>query len=40
VNATRAWTVLGMNCEHCVAALREQVGALPGVTGVEVASNA
>jgi copper chaperone len=28
--------VEGMSCEHCVAAVKKAVGALPGVTGVEV----
>jgi copper chaperone len=29
-------TVKGMSCEHCVRAVQEEVGSLPGVTGVEV----
>lgn len=29
-------TVLGMTCGHCVAAVTEEVGKLPGVTAVEV----
>ena len=28
--------VPGMTCEHCVAAVRDEVGAVPCVTGVEV----
>jgi copper chaperone len=28
--------VEGMSCEHCVAAIKKAVGALPGVTGVSV----
>jgi copper chaperone len=28
--------VEGMSCEHCVAAIKKAVGALPGVTGVDV----
>lgn len=28
--------VTGMTCGHCVAAVREEVGAIPGVTGVDV----
>jgi copper chaperone len=34
--STSTWTVTGMTCEHCVAAVTEEVGAVPGVTGVEV----
>ena len=30
------YTVTGMTCAHCVAAVTEEVGAVPGVTGVEV----
>ena len=29
-------TVKGMTCGHCVSAVQQEVGALPGVTGVEV----
>ncbi|NLV56471.1 MAG: heavy-metal-associated domain-containing protein [Acidimicrobiales bacterium] len=29
-------TVEGMTCGHCVAAVKQEVGALPGVTAVEV----
>jgi copper chaperone CopZ len=29
-------TVLGMSCGHCVASVREEVEALPGVEAVEV----
>lgn len=32
----RTYTVAGMTCGHCVAAVREEVGALAGVTAVEV----
>jgi copper chaperone len=32
----RSYTVTGMTCAHCVAAVTEEVGALPGVTSVEV----
>ncbi len=31
-----AHTVRGMTCEHCRAAVREEVGAVPGVTAVDV----
>ncbi|MGN6252637.1 MAG: heavy-metal-associated domain-containing protein [Marmoricola sp.] len=30
------YTVTGMTCEHCVRAVTEEVGAIAGVTGVEV----
>lgn len=30
------YAVRGMTCEHCRAAVREEVGAVPGVAGVEV----
>ncbi len=29
-------TVAGMTCEHCVAAVRDEISKLPGVAGVEV----
>ena len=32
-----AYTVSGMTCEHCVAAVKKEVGAIPGVTKVELA---
>ena len=34
--STTVWTVQGMTCGHCVAAVTEEVGAIAGVTGVEV----
>ena len=30
------YTVTGMTCNHCVHALKEEVAAVPGVTGVEL----
>jgi len=30
------YAVRGMTCEHCRLAVREEVGALPGVTAVDV----
>jgi copper chaperone len=30
------YTVSGMSCDHCVHAVSTEVGALPGVTGVNV----
>ncbi len=32
----RVYRVQGMACSHCQAAVMEEVGALPGVTAVEV----
>jgi copper chaperone len=34
--STATYTVTGLTCEHCVTAVREEVGALPGVSRVEV----
>lgn len=33
---TRTYTVAGMTCSHCVASVREEIGELDGVDGVEV----
>jgi copper chaperone len=33
---TRTYTVTGMTCAHCVAAVSEEVGAVAGVRGVDV----
>jgi copper chaperone len=33
---TITYIVSGMTCGHCVAAVTEEVGALAGVTGVEI----
>jgi copper chaperone len=30
------YTVTGMTCEHCAAAVTEEVAAVPGVTAVDV----
>ncbi|MEA4943399.1 MAG: heavy-metal-associated domain-containing protein [Propionicimonas sp.] len=30
------YTVSGMTCNHCAHAIKEEVGAVPGVTGVEL----
>ena len=30
------YTVTGITCGHCVAAIKEEVGAIPGVTGVDL----
>lgn len=36
MTTTATYTVSGMTCEHCVAAVRGEVGSVEGVTGVEV----
>ncbi len=36
MSATRTYTVTGMTCGHCVLSVREEVGEVPGVTGVDV----
>ncbi|GAA3187383.1 heavy-metal-associated domain-containing protein [Nonomuraea roseoviolacea] len=33
---TATYTVKGMTCGHCVSSVKEEVGEVPGVTGVEV----
>ena len=33
---TETYSVTGMTCEHCVHAVTEEVGALDGVTSVDV----
>jgi len=33
---TRSILVSGMSCEHCAAAVRAEIGKLPGVTEVDV----
>lgn len=33
---TATYTVSGMTCGHCVSSVKEEVGEVPGVTGVEV----
>lgn len=33
---TSSWTVVGMTCGHCVAAVRDEVGAIDGVDAVGV----
>ena len=36
VPVTTTWHVTGMTCDHCVAAVRRELGALAGVRTVEV----
>jgi copper chaperone len=33
---TSTYTVTGMTCQHCVGAVREELGRIPGVTDVAV----
>ncbi|MEU7916319.1 heavy-metal-associated domain-containing protein [Microbispora bryophytorum] len=33
---TATYTVTGMTCGHCVSSVKEEIGEVPGVTGVEV----
>jgi copper chaperone len=40
VSTTTTVQVTGMTCEHCVAAVSRELGALDGVTDVSVALNA
>jgi copper chaperone len=37
VSALSTYTVAGMSCGHCVAAVTEELTKLPGVTDVDVA---
>ncbi|MYM19360.1 hypothetical protein GSY69_05095 [Brevibacterium sp. 5221] len=34
--STEHYTVTGMTCEHCVRAVSQELGALPGVESVDV----
>ncbi|MET9342664.1 MULTISPECIES: heavy-metal-associated domain-containing protein [unclassified Nonomuraea] len=34
--STATYTVKGMTCGHCVSSVKEEVGEVQGVTGVEV----
>jgi copper ion binding protein len=34
--STATYTVVGMTCGHCVSAVSDEVGEIPGVTAVEV----
>jgi copper chaperone CopZ len=36
---TSEYQVTGMSCAHCEAAVREEVGKLPGVTSIDVAAS-
>jgi copper chaperone len=39
MSSTTTYSVTGMTCAHCVAAVTEEVGALTGVSAVDVALN-
>lgn len=36
MTTTATYTVRGMTCDHCVGAVSGEIGALPGVRGVEI----
>lgn len=36
--ATSEYQVTGMSCEHCERSVRDEVGALVGVTGIDVSA--
>ena len=36
--STSEYQVTGMTCGHCEMSVREEVGAVPGVTGIEVSA--
>ena len=36
MSQTATYTVTGMTCEHCVASVREEIGEIDGVSGVDV----
>ena len=36
MSTTTTFAVTGMTCAHCVAAVTEEIGALPGVSAVDV----
>jgi copper ion binding protein len=36
MRTSSTYTVTGMTCDHCAAAVRQEVGAVEGVTGVQV----
>ncbi len=40
MSTTTTYTVSGMTCAHCVAAVTEEVGRLPGVHAVAIDLNA
>jgi copper chaperone len=36
MSQTATYTVTGMTCDHCVASVREEIGELDGVSGIDV----
>ncbi|MEV8637168.1 heavy-metal-associated domain-containing protein [Streptosporangium sp. NPDC051023] len=34
--STTTYTVQGMTCGHCVSSVKEEIGEVPGITGVDV----
>ncbi len=40
MSTTTTYNVSGMTCSHCVAAVSEEVGRLPGVNAVDIDLNA
>lgn len=38
MSAIQEFAVTGMSCGHCESAIRQEVGALAGVTGVDVSA--
>lgn len=38
MSTTTEYTVTGMSCSHCEAAVREEVSQIPGVTTIEVSA--
>lgn len=34
--ATTSYEVTGMTCDHCATAVREEIGQIAGVTGIQV----
>jgi copper chaperone CopZ len=36
VDVERTYDIVGMTCDHCVAAVTEELTNIPGVTGVDV----
>lgn len=40
MSTVSTWQVTGMTCEHCVRAVTEEVGAVDGVSSVEVSLEA
>lgn len=39
MTTTATYTVTGMTCGHCESAVREEVGAVPGVVAVDVSAS-